>query len=121
MKIAVCSQGDTLDSMADARFGRCAYFVIIDPGTKHHEVIKNPSLSAGHGAGVSTAQVLSDKGVTAVCTQNIGPHAHSALKAADITVFSIVGDKTVKEIIDEYEKGMLEEQTGANVTGQHQA
>ena len=50
MKIAVCSQGDTLDSMADARFGRCAYFVIIDPGTKHHEVIKNPSLSAGHGA-----------------------------------------------------------------------
>ena len=56
-----------------------------------------------------------------MCTQNIGPHAHSALKAADITVFSIVGDKTVKEIIDEYEKGMLEEQTGANVTGQHQA
>ena len=30
MKIAVTSTGPTLDDMMEARFGRCAYFLIID-------------------------------------------------------------------------------------------
>ena len=30
MKIAITSTGPTLDDMMEARFGRCAYFLIID-------------------------------------------------------------------------------------------
>ncbi|NIA08945.1 MAG: dinitrogenase iron-molybdenum cofactor biosynthesis protein, partial [Nitrospiraceae bacterium] len=31
MKIAITSTGPTLDGMVEARFGRCPYFLIIDP------------------------------------------------------------------------------------------
>ena len=30
MKIAVGSNGNNLDSLIDPRFGRCAYFLIVD-------------------------------------------------------------------------------------------
>jgi predicted Fe-Mo cluster-binding NifX family protein len=30
MKIAVSAAGNTLDSLVDPRFGRCAYFIIAD-------------------------------------------------------------------------------------------
>ena len=33
MKIAISSTGQTLDSTVDARFGRCPYFLIVDPDT----------------------------------------------------------------------------------------
>jgi predicted Fe-Mo cluster-binding NifX family protein len=33
MKIAVTSTGPTLDDMVNERFGRSAYFLIVDPGT----------------------------------------------------------------------------------------
>ena len=31
MKIAISSSGKTLDSPLDPRFGRCAWFLVIDP------------------------------------------------------------------------------------------
>jgi predicted Fe-Mo cluster-binding NifX family protein len=33
MKIAVSSTGQTLESAVEARFGRCPYFLIVDPAT----------------------------------------------------------------------------------------
>ena len=33
MKIAVSSTGQSLDSAVEARFGRCPYFLIVNPAT----------------------------------------------------------------------------------------
>ncbi|GAG38747.1 unnamed protein product, partial [marine sediment metagenome] len=54
MKIAISSTGQNLDASVDARFGRCQYFIIIEPGMMEFEAIPNPSITATHGAGIQT-------------------------------------------------------------------
>jgi len=41
MKVAVTSQGDTLDSQVDPRFGRAAYILIVDTETLEFEAFDN--------------------------------------------------------------------------------
>lgn len=55
MKVAVCSMGDNLDSPTDPRFGRCAYFVIVDTETMQSEAVSNTAATTGQGAGIMAA------------------------------------------------------------------
>ncbi|MCJ7594880.1 MAG: dinitrogenase iron-molybdenum cofactor biosynthesis protein, partial [Desulfobacterales bacterium] len=45
MKIAVSSTGNHLDSPIDPRFGRCAYFVIIETDDMGFEAFENQNMS----------------------------------------------------------------------------
>ena len=47
MKIAVSSTGKTLESAIDPRFGRCAYFMIIDTEDMSFEVFDNQNVASG--------------------------------------------------------------------------
>ncbi len=117
MKLAVCSQGKSLDSKVDPRLGRSQYFVIVDIETDEIEVIENPSVVLGHGAGINTAQVLSKKDVDVVCAQHVGPNAFSSLDAAGISVYGMGLNKTVGDVVKEFKKDMLEEHLNPNVSG----
>ena len=75
MKIAVTSTGPTLDDSVEARFGRCAYFLVVDTDTMQCEPIENPNIALGGGAGIQSAQLMSEKGVTTVLTGHCGPNA----------------------------------------------
>src|SRR4030042_2085859 len=86
MKIAITATGPALDAEIDPRFGRCQYFVIVDPETMQFEAVENSSAVAGGGAGVSTAQMIVGKGVEAVLTGNCGPNAYQVLSAAGVKV-----------------------------------
>jgi len=88
MKIAVSSSGDSLDSQIDPRFGRCAYFVIVDKDEMTFEAYVNKSAALSGGAGIQAAQFVADKGAEAVITGNLGPNAMQALSAANVEVFS---------------------------------
>jgi len=114
MKIAVSSVGPDLNALVDARFGRCQYFIIVDPETMEFEAIPNPSITAMHGAGIQTAQIITNKGATVVLTGNCGPNAFQTLSAAGIQV--IVGvSGTVKDAIEKYKKGELQPSSQASV------
>lgn len=116
MKIAISSTGQNLDASVDARFGRCQYFIIIEPETMEFEAIPNPSITATHGAGIQTAQMIASKGATIVLTGNCGPNAFQTLSAAGIKV--IVGvTGTVKDAIEKYKKGELQPSSQASVPG----
>ena len=41
MKIAISATGTTLDAEVDPRFGRCQYFIIVDPETMQFEALEN--------------------------------------------------------------------------------
>ncbi len=115
MKVAVTSTGPTLDDNVEARFGRCAYFLIIDTDTMQFEPIENPNVALGGGAGVQSAQLMSEKGVTTVLTGNCGPNAFNVFGQVGVQV--IVGlSGPVRGAIEQFKTGSFSSASGPNVT-----
>ncbi|HOW27152.1 MAG TPA: NifB/NifX family molybdenum-iron cluster-binding protein [Elusimicrobiota bacterium] len=87
MKVVVTSTGESLDSEIDPRFGRAAFFVLIDTETGEHRAVSNEvGREAGHGAGIQSAETVSGLGANMVLTGECGPKAEEALKRAGIPV-----------------------------------
>ena len=86
MKTAITVTGPTLDSGVDPRFGRCAYFLVVETDTMAFEAIDNVNAALGQGAGIQSAQLVAGRDVKYVLTGHCGPNAHSALSAAGIGV-----------------------------------
>ncbi len=115
MKIAITAQSGSLDAKVDPRFGRAAYFVVVDPDTMELEVVDNKqNLRADAGAGIQAAQTVAEHGATVVLTGNCGPKAFRTLNAANIEVFMGLSG-TVKEATAAYKSGDLTSAEGANV------
>ncbi|MHA1713368.1 MAG: NifB/NifX family molybdenum-iron cluster-binding protein [Candidatus Ranarchaeia archaeon] len=95
-----------MNASVDQRFGRCPFFIIVDPKTMEPQIVKNSAVNATSGSGIQAAQLLSDANVEAVLTGNIGPKAFQALSAAGIKVYTNVTG-TVKEALKKIEKGEL--------------
>jgi len=114
MKIAVTSTGPTLDDNVEARFGRCHYFLIIDTDTMQLEAFENPNMALGGGAGIQSAQLMSEKGVAIVLTGNCGPNAFNVFGQAGIQV--IVGvSGPVRNAVEQFKTGSLASTAGPNV------
>jgi predicted Fe-Mo cluster-binding NifX family protein len=114
MKIAVSATGKDLNCQIDPRFGRCQYFIFVDPETMEFEASENEGLMAMGGAGVQAAQLIVQRGATVLITGNLGPNAASALSASGIKVYLVPGG-TVKDVIEGYKSGSLREAAGATV------
>ena len=117
MKICVCATGPNLDSQVSPVFGRCPYFLIIDSKTEEFKVIPNPAAAAGRGAGVGAAQLAVSERATAVICGNFGPNAFSVLQMSGIKIYPGVFGLTIKQAIDKYNKGELEEMKVPPVPG----
>jgi predicted Fe-Mo cluster-binding NifX family protein len=107
-KICVTSSGDTLESQIDPRFGRCAYFIIVDPETQQFQAIPNNAAMASGGAGIQAAQIVADQSVEAVITGSVGPNAYPALQNAGIRILTGASG-SVKSAVESYKGGALEE------------
>jgi predicted Fe-Mo cluster-binding NifX family protein len=115
MKIAVSSSGKDLDSMIDPRFGRCAYFLLVETDDMSFEVFDNQSIASGGGAGIQSAQFISSKGAKAVITGNCGPNAVKTLAAAGIEVF-LENTGIVREVLQKSKNGELTSTNMANAS-----
>ena len=114
MKVAVSATGKDLNCQIDQRFGRCQYFVFVDPESMEFEAFENEGLMASGGAGVQAAQFIVQKGAKALITGNLGPNAASALLASGIKAYLVPGG-TVRDTIEAYKSGSLREASGATV------
>lgn len=114
MKIAISSSGKDLDSQIDPRFGRCQYFIFVDPETMEFEASENEGLMASGGAGVQAAQMVAKKSANTLITGNLGPNAASALSASGIKVHLVSGG-TIREVTEAFKAGKLQEASGATV------
>jgi len=114
MKIAITSTGKDLDSQVDPRFGRCAYFLIVNIDDMSFEAIDNASMSLGGGAGIQAGQFVASRGAKALLTGSVGPNASRTLNAAGLDV--IVGvSGPIRDAVERYKSGELKATTQANV------
>ncbi|MCF8042718.1 MAG: NifB/NifX family molybdenum-iron cluster-binding protein [Desulfarculaceae bacterium] len=112
-KIAVSSQGDTLESRVDPRFGRAAYFVVKDDGGNVFAVDNTAAGQMSSGAGIQAAESLAKAGVNKVLSGMVGPKAMNALAAAGIEVIQGAQGR-VSDALAAYEQGrMAQAVTGA--------
>ena len=118
MKIAVTAKDKTLDASVDPRFGRCAYFLLVDSETMDVEPIKNEGVLDAGGAGIHAAQTIANTGANVVLTGNVGPNAFNTLSAAGIRVITGV-EGTVKEVVEQFKQGSLKDTTNPTVASHH--
>lgn len=104
MKIAVSSCGNNLDAQIDPRFGRCAYFVIVETDDMSFEAFVNKSIALGGGAGIQAAQFVANKGAKTVIGGNIGPNAVQALSASHVEIFAGQSG-TIREAVERFRGG----------------
>jgi predicted Fe-Mo cluster-binding NifX family protein len=106
MKICISSTGKDLSSQLDPRFGRCAYFMMIQTDDMGIEVFENEYKSLGGGAGIQAAGFVLSKGVKAVVTGNCGPNAMKVFRENALPVYTgQAGD--IKDVVDRFKKGDL--------------
>ncbi|KGK98681.1 dinitrogenase iron-molybdenum cofactor biosynthesis protein [Methanococcoides methylutens] len=108
MKICVTATDKDISAAMDSRFGRCPYFVVVDPDTMEFRAFDNEAASASGGAGIQAAQNISDKGITVLLTGKVGPNAFPILSAAKIKVMEGASG-SVADAIQQYKEGKLHE------------
>jgi predicted Fe-Mo cluster-binding NifX family protein len=117
MKVAVTSSGKTLDSPVDPRFGRAAYFLIVDTDSLEFEVVDNSAnVNAFKGAGIQAAVAISNKGAEVLLTGYCGPNAYKTLAAANIKVANDISG-TVREAVAAFQEGKFSFADSPNVDG----
>ncbi len=113
MKICITSQGNTLESKVDPRFGRASYFIFYDDENSCFEAIENKNINATGGVGVQSGQLVAEKQAKIILTGSVGPNASQTLEAAGIK--AVLGvDGTVNDAIDRLKNGELTPTKGPN-------
>ena len=107
-KVAVSSEGPTLDDEVDPRFGRAGGFVVVElPDMKVEYIDNGESQMMAMGAGIETAERMARAGVEVVISGYVGPKAFDALTAAGIRICQDVEGVTVREAVDRFVRGEL--------------
>lgn len=115
MKIAISSSGKETGSLLDPRFGRCTFYALYDNEEEKWSFLPNPGALEGSGAGVKAAQFLFEENVDVLLTGDLGPNASRILNAAGIKVYTLP-KVTLKEALQQYEKGQCRLVTEATVS-----
>lgn len=114
MKIAVSSEGTSLDAATSRVFGRCPTYLFVDTETLAFEAIPNPAMNQGGGAGIQAAQFIVKQGAEAVLTGSLGPNAFDVLEAAGVPGY-LVPEGTVRQAVEAFKAGHLQPMGQANV------
>ncbi|WP_235208337.1 NifB/NifX family molybdenum-iron cluster-binding protein [Saccharicrinis fermentans] len=80
MKTVITSSGESLASSFDMRFGRAAYFCVLDQESGRTEFLENVNKDDSHGAGTKVAEKLIEMGVKKAVSGDFGPKAKELLE-----------------------------------------
>jgi len=107
-KIAISSEGPSLDDQVDPRFGRAGGFLLVDPSTMETKYIDNgASQTMGQGAGIQAAENVAGEGAKVVLSGYIGPKAFQALTAVGIKIGQDCDNMTVREAVEKFKNGEI--------------
>jgi predicted Fe-Mo cluster-binding NifX family protein len=117
MKIAVTSTGKDLSSDIDTRFGRAAYFIMVNPDTMDWDVLENKQhLNLPQGAGIQAGKTIVESKANILITGNCGPKAFKVLHSAGIRIAMGAKGRVIDAVL-QYKNGELEYAKEANAEG----
>jgi len=116
MKIAVSSTGPTLQDKVDPRFGRCPYFLIVNPATMEFEALPNTNADLGGGAGIQSATLVMEKGATVLLTGSCGPNAVQVFEQGNVHIVTGVSGM-VTQVVQQFAAGSLKSSNTAPAAG----
>jgi predicted Fe-Mo cluster-binding NifX family protein len=121
MKIIITAIAPDIDAQVDPRFGRGAYFLVIDSDTLEWHAEANPAVNVSGGAGVQAAQIVAQHGAGVAISGDFGPNAYEVLAAAGVEMFlAPAGESlTASEVLARYQRGELKQVTGPTGPGYH--
>ncbi len=119
MKIIITAASPSLDAEFDPRFGRGAYFLIIDTETLDWEAFPNVGVNASGGAGTQAAQFVAEKMCEAVISGDFGPNASEALNAVGISMYVNKNTGTIRSVIERCKAGELPQVSTPSASGSH--
>ena len=100
MKTLISSTGQGPDSTFDLRFGRAAWFCLLDEETGESSFHENPHKDASHGAGTKVVEKVVELGAERVISGDFGPKAKELLEKFNIQMVLLSDDsRTISDII----------------------
>ena len=101
MKTLISSSGNSLDSSFDLRFGRAAWFCLLDEETRETRFYENVNNETSHGAGAKAVEKVLELGATKVISGDFGPKAKELLEKFNIQMVLLSDDsKSIADIAD---------------------
>ncbi len=96
----ITSAGNQTDSAFDQRFGRAAWFCLLDEETGQTSFIRNEFADAAQGAGRKVVEKVAGMGINRVISGDFGPKAKELLEQLNIQMV-ILNDQatTVADIL----------------------
>jgi len=119
MKIILTASCPSIDSNVDARFGRGAYLIVVDPDTLEWQAHPNPGVGASGGAGTLAAQFIANQHASSVISGDFGPNAYNALEATGVAMYLYGSSRTVNEALEHFKAGQLERVGAPTGQGHH--
>jgi len=115
-KIAITSEGPSLDDLVDPRFGRAAGFVVVDLESMETRYIDNGRTQVmAQGAGIQAAELVAGAGVGCVLSGYVGLKAFRALSAARIKVVQNLEEgMTVRQAVELFQTEGVQFANGPN-------
>jgi len=107
MRIIIPSQDKNLNSLIAPKLARAPHFLIIDTKTKEFKAIVNPVAQVEKGAGVVSAEIITDQNIKAVIIVSLGQNALTIFESADIDIYQAQLDQTIEQILLDFDNQKL--------------
>jgi len=106
-----------LDAVVGEHFGRVPFYTLVEPETEEVKTIENTGIHH-EGAGLFPAQIIAKEGADVMLCAGLGRRAIGIFEEKGIHVF-IGAEGTVRDALDAYKNGRLQEATDANACQRH--
>jgi predicted Fe-Mo cluster-binding NifX family protein len=113
MKIGISAEGEDIEENILSTFCGCNFFLIVDTKENTLRAIVNQTKGLPSEVGGTAGQLVSNQGIDAVITSDIGPQAMEIFERYGIKVYH--GEGKINDTIKQFEKQGLPEITKASV------
>jgi predicted Fe-Mo cluster-binding NifX family protein len=109
IRVAVVSTSEGLEAPVELHFGICSSFVVVDPTTMAWEAIQVEPDGPAKKVNMNGIRAVVRSGAGVVITPQIDPDCCMALQALAVTAYLAPEGITVREAVERYARGELEE------------